>query len=531
MKQEELRKIILDKIQSMATTPFFADQGVSFEDLQKLTGLEPKQLKDLIDDMQNKGEIEEAGMPLWYRLKTKPTFPEYYGFDTDFIKICSDLISIRPVYFDRAGVFWVWNFERNCWEMQDETDVLNVLYETLRYAGLIYKKDKLLTAIKMVARQHAPKDKSKKWIQFKDVVFNLDTSETLTATSNYFFVNPLPYKLGESEETPTIDKMFEEWVGQEDKIMLYEAVAYCMLEDYPIHRLFAFIGSGRNGKGTFLRLIHRFIGEQNSTSTSLDKLRDSRFEASKLYKKTVAFVGETNFTEIRESALLKSLTGQDLIGAEFKNKAPFDFYNYAKLLIATNSLPITHDKTQGFYSRWILVNFPYVFNAGKDKLLEIPEVEFENLGRKCVHILKELLDRGYFAKEKNLEDKARDYEEKSNPLVSFVRDKCQKDPYGSIALWEFYEEFVPYLTQHGYRIMSKKEVSSLLRQMGYEVERRTTTRNDEQKTYFMILNIAFITESTEITVLPLNTRDIGSEYNNGNLGNVSNDTKESASDD
>ncbi len=42
-------------------------------------------------------------------------------------------------------------------------------------------------------------------------------------------------------ETPTIDKIFEEWVGEEYVKTLYQIIAYCLLPDYPMNRLFCFI--------------------------------------------------------------------------------------------------------------------------------------------------------------------------------------------------------------------------------------------------------------------------------------------------
>ena len=77
-------------------------------------------------------------------------------------------------------------------------------------------------------------------------------------------------------------------------------------------------------------------------------------------------MGETNFSELNKTSILKKLTGQDVIGFEYKNKNPFDGFNYAKILIATNNLPTTTDKTIGFYRRWFIIDFPNRFSEEKD---------------------------------------------------------------------------------------------------------------------------------------------------------------------
>ena len=94
-------------------------------------------------------------------------------------------------------------------------------------------------------------------------------------------------------------------------------------------------------------------------------------------------MGETNFNEMSRTSKLKKLTGGDLIGFEYKNKNPFEAKNYAKILIATNSLPTTSDKTLGFYRRWMIIDFPNQFSEKKDILKDIPEEEYESLALKC----------------------------------------------------------------------------------------------------------------------------------------------------
>jgi len=70
------------------------------------------------------------------------------------------------------------------------------------------------------------------------------------ASPRYFVTNPIPQSIenGGVMETPNMDRIFEEWVGKGNVEQLYEILAYSLLPDYPIHRLFCFIGEGLNGK-------------------------------------------------------------------------------------------------------------------------------------------------------------------------------------------------------------------------------------------------------------------------------------------
>src|SRR3989344_3885967 len=61
------RELILERLRGL--TGYFAEGGLSFEDLQKITGLTPEDHMKLLDVMIAAGEIEETDVRLWYRLK------------------------------------------------------------------------------------------------------------------------------------------------------------------------------------------------------------------------------------------------------------------------------------------------------------------------------------------------------------------------------------------------------------------------------------------------------------------------------
>jgi P4 family phage/plasmid primase-like protien len=305
----------------------------------------------------------------------------------------------QPYFYDKIGLFWIWNPQSYCWEMTDEVAILNMIYKSTGQ-NIISSKERteIINVLKQEGRNKIPKELPKDFIQFKDIMFNINTGEEIKVTPDYFVTNPIAYPLHKDKLmlTPTMDLIFEQWVGKDYVQTLYEIIAYCCLPDYPIHRLFCFVGAGMNGKSCFLKLLKKFIGEKNVTSTELDILMKSRFEVTRLYKKLVCMMGETNFNEISQTSIIKKLTGQDTIGFEYKNKNLFDDMNYAKIIIATNNLPATTDKTIGFYRRWLIIDFPNQFSEEKDILLSIPEEEYECLARKVAFILQDLLKNRKF---------------------------------------------------------------------------------------------------------------------------------------
>lgn len=383
--------------------------------------------------------------------------------------------NMQPLFYDTSGNWWLWNFKEFKWQLVDEVDILNMVYEATGMDIITPKeRTKILNSLKQEGRKNIPENIKTSWIQFQDTIIDFKTGKTFKATPKYFATNPIPWKLhnGNFESTPTMDKIFEEWVGPNYIRLLYEIIAYCLIPDYPIHRLFCFIGEGMNGKSCFLRLLKKFIGTDNIATTELDILLKSRFEVTRLHKKLVCIMGETNFNEISQTSIIKKLTGQDMIGFEYKNKNPFQDNNYAKILIATNNLPTTTDKTLGFYRRWCIIDFPNRFSEERDILNDIPDEEYESLALKSLSILKDLITNRRFTKEGSVEERQEKYESKSDFLQHFIDAFVIQAYDGYITSADFYKKFSSWCAEKRHRQLSEKSLSLAMKSKGIESEKK-----------------------------------------------------------
>jgi len=385
--------------------------------------------------------------------------------------LAEQLLEIQPLYYDAAKIWWLWNKKDLKWEITDETDILNFV-EKLSFANTINSKEKneILEVLKQKGRLNKPEETKPGWIQFGKKIYDLETKEEIEASPKYFVTNPIKWKFGKSCKTPGMDLLFESWVGKDHIQELYEIIAFCLVPNYFIHRMFCLIGSGANGKSTYLKILEKFIGEDNLTSSSLYLLLKQRFEGSKLYKKLVCLMGETSFDLITNTDYLKKLSGEDMVRAEFKGKNGFDFRNYAKLIMATNSLPPTADKTIGFYRRWKIIKFPNKFDKETDILINVLEEEYENLALKCFGIVKKLWEKRVFTNDGTFETRRKDYEDESNPLMKYIKEEYLRNINGEIFFQEFFEGLNFYLEERGYRSLSAIAVSKQLKVEGFDIK-------------------------------------------------------------
>ncbi len=387
----------------------------------------------------------------------------------DYLAIAKEFIEFQPIHYDTGKNWWLWDFQESRWVMTDETDLLNAIDTELEISNSVSpgSKASILEGLRRVGRKQTPKPVKDTWVQFKNTIIDIETGEKHEVTPDYFTCNPIPWELGDSEETPVIDKLFTEWVGKEHKETLYDIIAYCISPTYFIHIVIFLLGGGSNGKSVFLNLVRKFVGDFNCASTDLDSLLE-RFGTAPLYKKLVCLMGETELTTLRKTAKLKQLSGQDFVHFEFKGKMPIYGQNYAKLLIATNNLPTTTDRTKGYYRRMMIVDFPNTFDNKGEILSRIPVEEFSNLANKCVSRLKELYTNRIFSNALNVEEMTERYEEKSNPLAHFIEEHTRESHEGFIYKYELLEQYQAWCLKNGHRKWTATEVASHCNELGWE---------------------------------------------------------------
>ena len=152
-------------------------------------------------------------------------------------------------------------------------------------------------------------------------------------------------------------------------------------------------------------------------------------------------------------------------------------------------LPETTDKTKGFFRRWSIVDFPNSFNEKKDILVDIPDEEYNNLAKKCIKIIRNVLDKGEFTNDGSIEKREQRYEERSNPIDKFIEEYCEKEVNSQITFEDFFNRFIDYLKTQNYRLQSKTEVGKSLSIKKYDKKLMAININGYDTTKLYILGL------------------------------------------
>lgn len=220
------------------------------------------------------------------------------------------------------------------------------------------------------------------------------------------------------------DRWLEQVVPADCITLVWEVIAYLVFSGNPFHKAVMLDGTGRNGKGTFLRTLEGIIGNRNISAVSLKDLTDNRFAAAGLLGKLANIAGDIDGTYLESTARFKAITGGDLITAEHKGRDAFKFVPWAVPVFSANKVPAAADTSAGYLSRWVVLPFPNSFEGREDRQLDaMIAAEYPGIFAKAVGHLAGLLDRGNFSLPPSAAAAKAKFERTVDPVRAW-RDEC-----------------------------------------------------------------------------------------------------------
>jgi putative DNA primase/helicase len=224
-------------------------------------------------------------------------------------------------------------------------------------------------------------------IPIKNGILNIFSRTVVPYTPDRIFFSKMPIIYDKEKTCPHIEKFFNDVLkDKSDTKVMFELMGFCLMKDYRYEKAFMFIGDGRNGKGKTLSLIKRFLGVENCSSIPLAQITAGSTSVCELYGRLANIAGDLSNTDLKETGMFKQITGRDLITAKRKYLRDLFFENYAKVIFACNELPKVYDTKDGFWSRWMLFEFPYKF-VKKD------EYEAMTDKKNCKEMDEEIIDK------------------------------------------------------------------------------------------------------------------------------------------
>ena len=291
---------------------------------------------------------------------------------------------------------------------------------------------------------------NKNLVPLQNCILNIKTKEKIPYSDGeiFFHKHNITYN-PEATEYPKIKKFLEEITKKESDItLLKEIIGYCFIKNYKFQYIFVFVGEGANGKSVLLNLLINMLGEQCICQKTLQLLTDYYFAPAALYGKNANIINDLPKKQFKDTGMLKALSGGDWVETEIKYKGSIKFQNHAKLIAACNEIPQSDDESMGFYRRFVIIEFPHMFEGAtenKNLLEEITrEEEKSAFFNACLTAYLEAEARGTLSYSATIEEKRKIYLNYSNSAKVFAEEELELNSNGEITktdLWLTYLDF------------------------------------------------------------------------------------------
>lgn len=388
-----------------------------------------------------------------------------------------------------TGILYRWN--NVFWEIFDEDHIKAV---GIRLMGNEAQKSRIEDAIyqvKMLSTIPADRkvnDRSE-WICLQNGMLNFMTFEIRPHSEDFFCTHALPVSF-----EPDSPKRCERWEQYlQTNIQTPEAIAqaqefagYCLVRHTRFEKCLFLLGSGRDGKSTFMKVLKEIIGDENCAAVSFPDL-ENEFHRSSIYNKLLNISTEIGGQAI-ESPYFKAITSGDPINAAYKHRDAFTFSPYCKLIFAGNMLPRVKDNSDAYFQRVLPIQFKRQFLEGDPErdpeLIDKFKEELSEIFYWALCGLKRLTEQKRFTDCQETRDLLMGYRRANNPILCFVEDVCLLGEAKSVKKSELYKEYRDFCVLNGYMPVNKE---NFFRELYSAVHNLRTYRPREERKQIAVL--------------------------------------------
>ncbi|MDK0898718.1 phage/plasmid primase, P4 family [Clostridium perfringens] len=278
-------------------------------------------------------------------------------------------------------------------------------------------------------------------------------------TPSYLSTVQLNVEYNPQVDCPQFKKFLNEVLDCKLIPLVQEIVGYLLTTNTASQKAFVFWGPARTGKSTLLWVVeYLLLGKKNVSNIPWQEIGD-KFKTAELLGKLANVFSDLPSKSIDDTGIFKVVTGEDYLMAEKKNKNPFKFKPFARLVFSCNELPRNYvDRTEGFYRRLIIVPFSRQIEKSKiDKALKYKfQREKEGILNWALEGLKRLYENNFEFSENELTDGVKkEYKRENNNVISFVEECCELDGLFSCSRIELYESYKEFCVEAGLKALSQ----------------------------------------------------------------------------
>jgi putative DNA primase/helicase len=336
-------------------------------------------------------------------------------------------------------------------------------------------------------------------INLENGLLNIWTGQLLPHSPRVLSGIRIPVRYDPNANCDRIENFIEEVFPTDSTVLTWEVLGDLITPDRSIQKAIALVGEGGNGKGVFLQLAVNFMGADNVSHLTLQKLEADRFAPARLYGKLANICSDLPSERPAGSAVFKAITGCDRITGEFKYKDSFEFIPFARLLISANHLPCARDASKAFFDRWLIIPFNAAFRGTRR---EIPRSmldatlsssqELSGALNRVLPALRRIRREGRFSETETVQRQLNEFTQTADPLAQWLAVETISGPSAWISQENLHAAYALACTNANRPVITKQMFGRRLRALRPDI--REAQRAEEGKRQWVYLGIGLKSE-------------------------------------
>ncbi len=456
--KEIINQLIENKIEYYNENPFKEkEKKIWIEQIKENIILLNKDYKEL--EIIKKEEIKEIKEELEIiNFTYKITTNHKDGSQTEVEKVSVEKItdylldkySFKTIYGSKNEI--VYNYKEGIWIpkgrplIKTQVEYLLNNKSTTHIVNEVYEKIKRRTEIDIEEFNNVEEG----LICLKNGIYDLKKKKFSNHSPKYNFKTKIPIFLNPKADCPNIKKFFEEILYEEDIPLIQEWFGYNLYNVYFEKKAVILFGDTNTGKTITLELLDNFLGENNTTSLSLQNISHGKsFDLLDLKDKYANIYDDLGDKDINDTGGFKIATGGSSITGEQKFGDRLKFKTFAKLTYGANKIPAIKDvDDDAYYNRWMPIRLDnQIPEKDQDKFLKqklITEEELSGLFNWCLIGINRLFENNKFSFNKSVSEIKDIMQRSSHHLVKFSQDCLVKNNGNRISkelMFQVYSEW------------------------------------------------------------------------------------------
>lgn len=245
------------------------------------------------------------------------------------------------------------------------------------------------------------------------------------------------------------------WPDDPDSIaLLQEWIGYVLTGRTDLQKILLLIGPSRSGKGTIARLVRKLIGHLNVAGPTLASL-GTNFGLWPLVGKPLAIIADARLGGVPQAVIVErllSISGEDLLTIDRKNKAHWIGTLPTRVMILSNEVPHFNDASGAIANRFMALRMRRSFLGAEDINLDARLAdELPGILNWALDGLARLNSNRRFTIPESSTAAVASMRELASPVGTFVRECCTTNPGDSVERDTLYRAWLVFANSEGYQ--------------------------------------------------------------------------------